>query len=65
MPEEIRPIVRNYTARQHRQEVVEIDVDFVLHGDGGPASQLGAAGAAGRSPRDLGTAHGVCAACGD
>lgn len=38
MPEEIRPIARNYTARRHRPEVAEIDVDFVLHGDGGPAS---------------------------
>ena len=39
MTEETRPIVRNYTARRHRPEVAEIDVDFVLHGDGGPASQ--------------------------
>lgn len=38
MPEETRPIVRNYTARHHRPEVAEIDVDFVIHGDGGPAS---------------------------
>ena len=39
MPDDIRPIARNYTARRHRPEVAEIDVDFVLHGDGGPASQ--------------------------
>jgi NADPH-dependent ferric siderophore reductase len=38
MSEETRPIVRNYTARYHRPEVAEIDVDFVIHGDGGPAS---------------------------
>lgn len=38
MPEGVRPIARNYTARHHRPEVAEIDVDFVLHGDGGPAS---------------------------
>jgi NADPH-dependent ferric siderophore reductase len=38
MSEETRPIVRNYTARHHRPEVAEIDVDFVIHGDGGPAS---------------------------
>jgi len=38
MPEDIRPIARNYTARRHRPEVAEIDVDFVIHGDGGPAS---------------------------
>jgi NADPH-dependent ferric siderophore reductase len=38
MPEDIKPIVRNYTARSHRPETTEIDVDFVIHGDGGPAS---------------------------
>ena len=38
MPADIRPIARNYTARRHRPEVAEIDVDFVIHGDGGPAS---------------------------
>lgn len=38
MPEAIRPIARNYTARHHRPAAAEIDVDFVIHGDGGPAS---------------------------
>ncbi len=38
MTDEVRPIVRNYTVRHHRPEVAEIDVDFVIHGDGGPAS---------------------------
>ena len=33
-----RPIVRTYTVRQMRQEDQEIDIDFVDHGDTGPAS---------------------------
>lgn len=39
MPDEIRPSVRNYTVRHLRPELGEIDVDFVLHGDVGPASR--------------------------
>jgi len=34
---EDKPIVRTYSVRSQRNG--EIDVDFVLHGDGGPASQ--------------------------
>ena len=30
--------VRTYTIRHHREDAGEIDVDFVLHGDHGPAS---------------------------
>lgn len=39
MPEDIRPPMRTYTIRALRSERGEIDVDFVLHGDGGPASR--------------------------
>jgi NADPH-dependent ferric siderophore reductase len=39
MPEEIRPWVRNYTVRHLRPELGELDIDFVLHGDVGPASR--------------------------
>ncbi|MGH3453207.1 MAG: siderophore-interacting protein, partial [Nocardioidaceae bacterium] len=38
MPDEIRPWVRNYTVRYLRPELGELDIDFVLHGDVGPAS---------------------------
>lgn len=38
LPEDIRPWMRTYTIRHHRRENNEIDVDFVLHGDTGPAS---------------------------
>lgn len=34
MPEDVRPVVRNYTVRGCRPESGEIDVDFVLHGEG-------------------------------
>jgi NADPH-dependent ferric siderophore reductase len=38
MPDDIRPPMRTYTVRAHRPASAEIDVDFVLHGDNGPAS---------------------------
>lgn len=39
MPEEDRPVVRNYTVRRGYPERGAIDVDFVVHGDEGPASR--------------------------
>ncbi|WP_328613832.1 siderophore-interacting protein [Amycolatopsis sp. NBC_00355] len=38
MPDGVRPPMRTYTVRAHRPLFAEIDVDFVLHGDTGPAS---------------------------
>lgn len=37
MPDDVRPPMRTYTVRSHRG--AELDIDFVLHGDGGPASR--------------------------
>ncbi|TVT15288.1 siderophore-interacting protein [Amycolatopsis acidiphila] len=37
LPDEIRPPMRTYTVRAHRG--AEVDIDFVLHGDAGPASR--------------------------
>jgi len=37
MPDDIRPPMRTYTIRAHRDD--EVDIDFVLHGDVGPASK--------------------------
>jgi NADPH-dependent ferric siderophore reductase len=39
LPDEQRNPLRTYTVRQVRTEPREVDVDFVLHGDGGPASR--------------------------
>lgn len=38
LPEEQRPPMRTYTIRGLRPERAEVDVEFVLHGDNGPAS---------------------------
>lgn len=37
-PVKLRPPIRNYTIRFLRPEVNELDIDFVVHGDEGPAS---------------------------
>lgn len=34
-----RPVVRTYTVRAFRKDSLEIDIDFVAHGDNGPASR--------------------------
>lgn len=38
MPVERRPVLRNYTVRRIDHARGELDIDFVLHGDSGPAS---------------------------
>ena len=38
MPDGERPTIRTYTIRRARPERCEVDIDFVLHGDLGPAS---------------------------
>jgi NADPH-dependent ferric siderophore reductase len=37
-PKSRRPWVRNYTVRDHRPADGELDIEFALHGDDGPAS---------------------------
>lgn len=39
-PKARRPWVRNYTVRAVRPDLRELDVDFVVHGDAGPASSF-------------------------
>lgn len=39
LPDELRHPIRTYTARDARNDVRELDVDIVLHGDAGPASR--------------------------
>ncbi|MCO5967616.1 siderophore-interacting protein [Actinoallomurus soli] len=35
----VRAVMRSYTVREQRRDPGELDVDFALHGDGGPASR--------------------------
>jgi NADPH-dependent ferric siderophore reductase len=37
--EPVRAVFRTYTIRRHRPDLGEVDIDFVLHGDGGPGSR--------------------------
>lgn len=37
LPKATRPVIRNYTVREFRGEVRELDIDFVVHGDRGVA----------------------------
>ncbi|MDG4798788.1 siderophore-interacting protein [Micromonospora sp. WMMD1082] len=39
LPDHQRNPIRTYTVRAVRQQLSEVDVDLVLHGDGGPASR--------------------------
>jgi NADPH-dependent ferric siderophore reductase len=39
LPKAKRPVMRTYTLRELRVDAQEVDVEFVLHGDGGPASR--------------------------
>lgn len=39
LPDAIRPLMRSYTIRRHRPEACEIDIDFFVHYDPGPAGR--------------------------
>ncbi|MER0246362.1 siderophore-interacting protein [Streptomyces sp. HSW2009] len=43
----VRGVMRTYTVREHRRDPDEVDIDFALHGDTGPASRWAAAAAPG------------------
>lgn len=58
MPDDVRPPMRTYTVRSVRQSAQEIDVDFVLHGDDGPASAWASRAAEGDRVALLGP-HGL------
>lgn len=45
---QVRGYIRTYTIRARRREAREIDVDFALHGDAGPASAWAATATAGQ-----------------
>ncbi|MFJ7588057.1 siderophore-interacting protein [Streptomyces sp. NPDC097617] len=59
MPEEERPVMRSYTVREQRRTpegVDEVDIDFVLHGDTGPASRWAGQAVTGRRILAIGPA---------
>ncbi|MFC9604017.1 siderophore-interacting protein [Streptomyces niveus] len=37
LPEDVRAVMRSYTVREQRNDPDELDIDFALHPDGGPA----------------------------
>ncbi|MEU5438571.1 siderophore-interacting protein [Streptomyces sp. NPDC020719] len=37
LPDDVRAVMRSYTVRAQRREPDEVDIDFALHQDGGPA----------------------------
>ncbi|MEV3993118.1 siderophore-interacting protein [Streptomyces sp. NPDC049837] len=42
MPDDVRAVMRSYTVREQRQDPDEVDIDFALHEDGGPACRWAA-----------------------
>ncbi|WET80657.1 siderophore-interacting protein [Amycolatopsis sp. QT-25] len=58
MPDDVRPPMRTYTVRALRPSAQEVDIDFVLHGDEGPASAWASRASAGDRVAFLGP-HGL------
>ncbi|NXY97995.1 siderophore-interacting protein [Streptomyces sp. BR123] len=59
MPDEERPVMRSYTVREQRTAdggAVEVDIDFVLHGDSSPASSWAGRAVTGRRILAIGPA---------
>ena len=59
LPEDVRAVVRSYTVRAQRRAddgSTEVDIDFALHEDGGPACRWAAAAAPGQLLKAIGPA---------
>ncbi|PXX54719.1 NADPH-dependent ferric siderophore reductase [Nocardia tenerifensis] len=54
----VRAVMRAYTAREHRPETHELDIDFVSHADGGPAARWAARARPGDRVTILGPSDG-------
>ncbi|MFJ2741774.1 siderophore-interacting protein [Streptomyces sp. NPDC087440] len=54
MPDETRAVMRSYTARAQRSDPAEVDIDFALHPDGGPACRWAEQAAPGQRVTVLG-----------
>jgi NADPH-dependent ferric siderophore reductase len=59
LPQDVRAVMRSYTVRAQRRAddgATEVDINFALHEDGGPACRWAAAAAPGQSIKALGPA---------
>ncbi|MFF4230144.1 siderophore-interacting protein [Streptomyces sp. NPDC001820] len=59
LPDDVRAVMRSYTVREQRQlpgEAGEVDIDFALHEDGGPACRWASGAAPGHRVMVLGPA---------
>ncbi|MEU0391381.1 siderophore-interacting protein [Streptomyces sp. NPDC006208] len=56
LPDDVRAVMRSYTVREQRAEAGEIDIDFAVHEDGGPACRWALAAEPGHRVTVLGPA---------
>ncbi|MFJ8074789.1 siderophore-interacting protein [Streptomyces sp. NPDC096176] len=56
LPEDVRAVMRSYTVREQRVEDGEVDIDFAVHEDGGPACRWALAAEPGHRVMVLGPA---------
>ncbi|GGW29281.1 siderophore-interacting protein [Streptomyces xantholiticus] len=56
LPEDVRAVMRSYTVREHRGDAGEVDIDFAVHEDGGPACRWALAAEPGHKVMVLGPA---------
>ncbi|MEU4494691.1 siderophore-interacting protein [Streptomyces sp. NPDC023998] len=56
LPDDVRAVMRSYTVREQRRDPDEVDIDFALHADGGPACRWAQQAAPGHRVMVLGPA---------
>ncbi|MFF3326168.1 siderophore-interacting protein [Streptomyces sp. NPDC002889] len=56
LPDDVRAVMRSYTVREQRTEAGEVDIDFAVHEDGGPACRWALAAERGHRVTVLGPA---------
>jgi NADPH-dependent ferric siderophore reductase len=56
LPDDVRAVMRSYTVREQRVEDGEVDIDFAVHEDGGPACRWALAAEPGHKVTVLGPA---------
>ncbi|MGW2559025.1 siderophore-interacting protein [Streptomyces sp. NPDC001514] len=56
LPDDVRAVMRSYTVREQRHDPDEVDIDFAVHADGGPACRWAQKASAGDRVTVLGPA---------